>query len=363
MTKNRRLNLRLSALGLGLLIGLMVAEAAARVLKLSPSIGSQYAAYVPDPYLPFKPRPLSHTRGRSETGEFDHDNRHNSFGLRDVEHAVAGEPGVLRILGLGDSFTYGGGVAFEDGYLAQLERRLNEGAARGAKVEIIKAGIPRFYPEPERIFLERYGVAYRPDVILVGFVPNDVIDTYYGFEAVRLDRAGYLKTREAAELGDFGSAVYDGCHACRLVLRRYVAWQTARKYRPQMAEVYRANGFHEADWRKVEAEYDRMAEIAAGIKAKLVIVHIPHIGPWAAEHNYPAERLAAWAAKRGAGFVDTLPAFKSHSDPQSLYYPRDKHCTPAGYGVIARVIDEYLTGRKLVPQDTPDVRAGVTAAK
>jgi lysophospholipase L1-like esterase len=360
MTKVRRLGLRLSALALGLLIGLTAAEVSARLLQLSPSIGSQYAAYVPDPHLPFKPAPLSHQRGRSETDEFDHDNRHNSFGLRDVEHAVAKEPGTLRILGLGDSFTYGGGVRFEDGYLAQLERRLNEGAA-GVRVEVIKAGIPRYYPEPERIFLERYGVEYRPEVILVGFVPNDVVDTYFGLDAIRLDRAGYLKTREADELGDFGSAVYDRCHACRLVLRRYVAWQTARKYRPQMAEVYRADGFHEADWRKVEAEYDRMAEIAAGIKAKLVIVHIPQIGPWRAEHSYPAERLAAWAARRGAGFVDTLPAFKRSPDPQSLYYPKDQHCTAAGYGVIARAVEEYLTGQKLVPHRAPDARAGATA--
>ncbi len=45
-------------------------------------------------------------------------------------------------------------------------------------MEIIKAGIPRFFPRPERLLLEHEGHTFQPDLILVGFVPNDVMDTY-----------------------------------------------------------------------------------------------------------------------------------------------------------------------------------------
>jgi lysophospholipase L1-like esterase len=349
MTRTRRVGLRLFALGLGLLLGLGVAELSVRLLALAPPVTRQWSGFVADPHLPFKPRPHSHLTGRSESDEFDFDLRHNSLGFRDVEHPLTKEPGTFRILGLGDSFTYGGGATFEESYLWQLEQALNRRGGRQQKVEIIKAGVPRFYAEPERMMLEHYGLQFRPDLITVAFVPNDVIDAYFGLDSVALDGAGFLKTREAAELGDLGSLLFQHSHACRLVLRGYVAWRTSKKFTPRMDEVYRANGFHEADWQKIEREYDRMADLAASINAKLVVINIPQIGPWTPERKYPGERLAAWARRRGAGFVDTLPAFERHPDPQSLYYPIDKHCTPAGYALVAEAIYGYLTENKLVP--------------
>jgi hypothetical protein len=90
----------------------------------------------------------------SASNEFVFEVRHSSWGARDVEHPTAKPPGVFRILGLGDSFTYGVGAAFEDTYLAMLENLLDARPGNHPRVEIIKAGIPRFFTEPERLLLQ-----------------------------------------------------------------------------------------------------------------------------------------------------------------------------------------------------------------
>lgn len=337
------------AVCLGLFVGLTAVEMVVRLLTLAPSLEGQYSGNVKDVDLPYRRKPLSRRTGRNETNEFDYDYQHNSFGFRDIEHTITKAEGTFRILGLGDSMTYGIGVPFEDTYLYRLEKMLNDRAGDHPRVEIIKTGIPRYFPEVERMLLEKYGVQFQPDLILVGFLPNDVIDTYLGLDAVKVDQSGYLKTREAEELGQLGMQVYRYCHLCRLVLRKYVSWQIEKKYRPRRNELFQDGGFHETDWIKVEHEYVKMAAIAASTGARLVIFHIPQKGPWAQKHGYPALRLSAWAAKRNVSFADTLPAMERTSAQQRLYYEKDGHCTSAGYAVIAQELYRHLTEHHIIP--------------
>lgn len=115
--------LRMMIVGLGLLVGLAGVEAAARLSSRAVPLPEGHDAYVTDVHLPFKPRPFSRVVGDGD--EFHYDYSHNSLGFRDVEHAVVKGKATFRLLGLGDSFTYGVGVTFEETYLYRLEAMLN----------------------------------------------------------------------------------------------------------------------------------------------------------------------------------------------------------------------------------------------
>lgn len=335
------------SIALGLLAGVSAAEMAARLFSLAPPLQTAYGNFVRDPVLPFKPAPFTRSSGR--TDEFTYDYQHNSLGLRDVEHTVVKPPGTFRILGLGDSFTYGSGVALEETFLSRLEAMLNSRPGAHPRVEVVKAGIPRYFPQLERMMLETYGVAFRPDLVLVGLLPNDVIDTFLGLDAVSVSQSGYLMAREARELGALGMEMFRLSHLSRIVLKRYVDWRMTRTYRPREHEVMQDNGYHEKDWRTIEHEYERMAAIAAGAGARMIVVHIPQQGPWSAKSHYPAARLGAWGAKHDVEFLDVLPAMQRSAGVQRLYYPRDGHCTVAGHAIISRELYAYLTDRALVP--------------
>jgi lysophospholipase L1-like esterase len=341
--------LRFVAVCLGLIVALTAIELGVRWLRLAPQVDDQYGAYVSDADILFRKQPLSYRVGRNATDEFDYDYRHNSLGFRDVEHGFPKGKEVFRILGLGDSFTYGVGVRFEEMYLSRLQETLNKRAGIHPKVEVVRAGMPRYFPEAERLLLEKYGARFEPNLILVGFLPNDVVDTYMGLDAVKVDPSGHLKTREAEELGELGTQTYRYCHSCRVVIRRYISWRMDTNSRIRNDEIYRSEGLYEKDWLKVEREYERMAAIADSMGARLVIVHIPQRGPWSEKHRYPAARLAAWAARRNVGFVDLLPALAAAGSQQRLYYEKDGHATPAAHAIFAGKIQKYLIERRLVP--------------
>jgi lysophospholipase L1-like esterase len=334
------------ALVYGLFVAVTVGagvEIAVRLMHLAPPLNQQFPGMVPDPYLPYRPSPNG-----------------------DVEHGTEKPPGTFRILGLGDSFTYGTGAAFEDTYLVHLEELLNQrpanhlannpannlanNLANNPKVEVIKAGIPRYFPEPERLFLEHYGLAFKPDLVIVTFVPNDIIDTHMGIDAVKPSDDGFLMTREASELGRLGHWLFLHSHAARMALTKWVAHRIWMKDPIFWSDIFVANGRHEKSWQRVEKEYRRMADLAGNRGARLVIVHIPERGPWKGPNAfYPATRLSAWAAANGALFIDTLPALAAASSSEKLYWNIDPHCNAAGYRVVAEAVSRGLTEHGLVP--------------
>ncbi len=335
---NRRLLATLT-IGLSSDIALLLAEGSVRLLDLAPLLPIQYSGFERSPWLAYRPKPHSRHQGLADTGEYRYDFQHNQFGLRDTEHDFARQPTTFRILGLGDSFTYGVGAAFEETWLYRLEETLNaRTVVHGPsvpKVEIIKAGVARYFPEPERLLLEKLGVRFKPDLVLVGFTLNDLIDTCLGLDAVTVDESGFLMSREARRLGPVGLHLYLHSGFARLLLSKVLARSSRACFTP-------ANGSWPQEWGRVEAEYARMAKLATKHGARFAVVYIPERGPWVKEQDYYSERLRAWSAAHGAQFINALPAFRAHPNPASLHYPKDGHCTPAGYALVADVVAQAL---------------------
>jgi len=102
----------------------------------------------------------------------------NSLGLRNREVA-AKKPGSLRILFLGDSLVWSGESTSGALYTEILEQRLNARPMREAHFEVINAGVPGYTTYQELEFLKLYGLDMEPDVVVLGFVFNDVYYKYY----------------------------------------------------------------------------------------------------------------------------------------------------------------------------------------
>ncbi len=101
----------------------------------------------------------------------------NGKGLRGPELDYAKPPNTTRILFLGDSVTFGDQLkSYEQTfpYLTQsiLERRW------GRRVEAINAGVSGYSPWQEDIYLEKEGIKYGPDLVVVSFVLNDVTEKF-----------------------------------------------------------------------------------------------------------------------------------------------------------------------------------------
>ena len=333
---------------------LLLLELGVRLLRLGPPVDEVASYFVRDAILTYRTRPGGRYQGTSPSGEYRYDYRHNSQGFRDDEHPLAKPEGVFRVLALGDSFTYGAGADFEDTWLERLEDRLAATRTDGPSIEVIKAGVPRYFPEPERLMLEHYGLAFEPDLVLVGFVPNDVMDTHLGLAAVVVDEEGFLRTAEGARFGAVTRALFLYLHTARIPISWYVERTRARRLHTRWPEVWRDDGLFEESWLQVERELAAMAALSAEAGAGFAVVHIP-VSPTNVERlkiedvTYPGRRLRRWADRAGVVLIDSQPAIQTAQRDQQLYWIEDPHCNAYGYGVIADVVFEAITTRGLVP--------------
>jgi len=112
----------------------------------------------------------------------------NAAGFRDAPHAEAKAPGAYRIAVLGDSFVFGSGVAQD----AILTRRL--AAHLGPGFEVVNLGVPGYGTDQELLTLRRWGRKLAPDLVLVGFFWNDLMenvsDRIYGLPKPRFTLEG-----------------------------------------------------------------------------------------------------------------------------------------------------------------------------
>lgn len=113
------------------------------------------------------------THVRLDAPEFSVEYIVGDEGFRDeVTHSHPKPDSVLRILLLGDSFTWGAGVAYEGIWPVVFEHRC---LADGLSVDVIKAGVSGYDTRQEVIYLERLLPKYRPNIVILAFLPNDLV--------------------------------------------------------------------------------------------------------------------------------------------------------------------------------------------
>src|SRR5262249_5951801 len=96
----------------------------------------------------------------------------SSAGLRDREVAREKAPGVYRVLGLGDSHTYGEGVARERVFLKVAEQVLNQGGD-GTRFEVLNFSVSGYNAAMEASVLEEQTAPWAPDLGVIQFCRND----------------------------------------------------------------------------------------------------------------------------------------------------------------------------------------------
>jgi hypothetical protein len=100
----------------------------------------------------------------------------NSLGLRDTrEYRLEKPRGTFRILVLGDSVTFGHGSVYEHTYPYLAEQLLKQWRP-DVRWEVWNAAEPGYNTGQELAQLYEVGPAYNPDLVIVGFYGNDVID-------------------------------------------------------------------------------------------------------------------------------------------------------------------------------------------
>ena len=355
--------------------------------------------FVEDPVVGMRHVPHSLSNMNSEAGRVPV--RISSRGYRGREYPWEAAAG-FRILGLGDSFTFGFGVEEDDTYLARLERALAD-----RHVEVINAGLAGMGPDNEARLLAVDGPGLRPDLVLVGFfVGNDLVDVLVGDGRIRLQDGlpavddGLLSTwyrplrpgrllarplaRSPASLGlpiPFKSWLRQHSYAYRFLTgqvgRLRLAWQVRGDAAPPAPEL---TPFHQEAfclrsyppefalaWTRTKAALREIQSWCDAHGARVALIAIPtqsQVEPeaWAAvvrtyglrDEDFDLEKpqgiLAAFAAESDLPLIDLLPTLRAaRGTGGPLYFTRDTHWTPRGHAVAADEILRRLGALGLLP--------------
>lgn len=96
----------------------------------------------------------------------------NSRGFREREFRAPKAPGTTRVMVLGDSLTWGPGLAPQQRYTAVAEEILNAALAP-RRFEVLNFGVSGSPTFLQAVLLRRLRLAVAPDLVVVGFCLND----------------------------------------------------------------------------------------------------------------------------------------------------------------------------------------------
>ena len=166
-----------------------------------------------------------------DNGDFAYRARINSAGFRDPERAKRKPQATRRILLLGDSVAWGWGVDDGKRFSDLLEARLGPG------VEVCNLAVPGYGTDQQYWTLAERGLAMQPDLVLLCFVINDVVEVETS-EVYGMGKPRYL--RDAA--GDW-RIVNQPVADVRGPLRRWGVrrWRELLASSAFLSEVGRAN--------------------------------------------------------------------------------------------------------------------------
>ncbi|TAK22316.1 MAG: hypothetical protein EPO26_11485 [Chloroflexota bacterium] len=99
--------------------------------------------------------------------------RINANGLADDETPYTKPPGEHRVLVLGDSFAEGYTVAASETFARITGQELR---SRSASVRVINGGTGGYATDQATLFYEMEGRHYAPDIVVLAFYDNDVLD-------------------------------------------------------------------------------------------------------------------------------------------------------------------------------------------
>jgi lysophospholipase L1-like esterase len=283
----------------------------------------------------------------------------NSRGLRNEEVAARPSPGVLRILCIGDSLTFGNGVHSSDTYPKQLEAMLN-GAGEN-RYEVINAGVPAYDTWQEVAYLRDEGVRLAPDMVVVGFYGNDIVP-----------RPSHGPPRSAVTEDGVSRRIIYWLKRSRVVMLGYERLRRLKNAVRPSSEVTHEralmagapNSFNEAGFREVERSFGEMADLAREHRFDLLIAFFPtpnQLIQRFPDSFYP-RRVAEIASRHGIPTLDLMPAFeREFRGLGSLFIEWDGHPNPRGYAIAAREIGDYVR-RRVIAHPRGEWKRGSTEA-
>ena len=330
-------------------------------------------------------------------GEGDDGTLTNQFGFNDRDYPLAKTAGVFRIVVVGDSFSWAGGL--HANYSALLEEKF-EARDGSHKVDVVNTGYPGTHTGEQLAMLKKFGLQYNPDLVVLGFFAgNDFIEAdpnrkrvvvngclydidkryemrLFGYPIIPQSRLWIflsqrsenrrLATQARKEAGEWAAATGQPMPTKNLPREVFLHVEKSNLdffKRKTSAQIYRAN---------IDYIFQSITEMDNLLKArgaKFMVAIYPDViqinsnrfdevvkkfglNPEDYDLNLPQGLLTDFLAMKQIPYVDLTGQFRSEEQERDLYLLNDTHWNKAGNELAAEILFQYLDrsaeGQKLM---------------
>ena len=308
-----------------------------------PNAGIQMGEYVPG--TSFKVQYDTNPRGY-----FDEDNAVlmtvNARGLRDKKREVSipAPAGIYRILGLGDSFTFGVGVRDEDTFLQKLENKLNASTEPPRRYEVLNAGVQGYNTRDEVIYLERHWLpmGLDPELVLIFFYLNDA---YADHAFLNMGETLGIQLKQPEGLAR-RSWLYDLAQH-KYHVREVTAKTEAYYNQPFFADAatfLKGANQKSADWSFSREALEAVSALCRDRGIKVGVVIFPELLKLRGSYPFTQIHDTVTHACRSFGMpvLDLLETYKGQDERDLWVHPSDHHPNEIAHAQAADTIEAFV---------------------
>lgn len=365
-TRSSALRWNVALLAASVLVALAFAEAAVRILRPQFIVEAnptnplfwQHAAtgfYRHDPELGW--RNIPGAEGTFTRSEFSNHVRINSAGWRDRERSVEKPLGALRMVVLGDSFTWGHGVEDDEIFTRRLEAMM-------PGLEVLNMGLSGSSTDQQLLILKQDALSYHPDLVLVMICRND-FSGIMGTREGPYEKPSFVLEQDGT-LRLINVPVPDVSSIARLHdwFRRHLAlWNITESVWQERQEAPQGptgqHGQRQDSYDLMRALLKTMRDVSASAGAGFRIGIVPsnahtYVDPTPPREAERVRVIEELGKAEGIPVLNLVPAFRAAArDPATgaridLHYRVDQHWNRLGHEVAAAELARLLREDRLV---------------
>jgi hypothetical protein len=336
------------------------------------------SCYVKDPVLGHRSKANCEYTEKEPEGDHPVKYRFNDCGFRDENTCSKKQASTFRIVGIGDSFTFGAMLSYEDTYLAITERYLRNRLSY--PVEILKTGVSGWELYQYVVWFEE-ALRLNPQIVLIGLLPNDL------FEAN--SKEAWQRKSSLYKIGLQEDDTRESDKAVRPWHERLAGYVTKKSYflqwlkrflfsfdaiyaRSYLINRHRQGGSYLSkeygtEWAERMVNLRRvlgeMSSRARRQNVQLVIVIIPQriqavllnrqaSPPADVAVSKFSDNLSLICNELGVPVIDFLKPMSHIPNAGMLYYPVDGHLNKQGARLLGEFLAQELISLKLMPLTT-----------
>ena len=271
-----------------------------------------------------------------------------AYRARDFYYPPQKAPGTFRIIAIGDSFTFGPKMHFDDSYSKRLERMLNLNDQQ-RRVEVLNWGISGYSSMHEVEVVRDAIKSFNPDLIIVQITLNDA-----ELQPFRVTHKYQNKRGEVI----LGNPIFKYWKSLGFLVRRIYYTTLDKEYL-----TYHIAAFENpSSWKMFSGAFEQMKRLSAESSIPMLAVLFPMMShpfderyPFHGVHKKISDEMSA----QGIPFVDLFSDFEGRDPVRLQVEPgSDAHPNELAHRFAADRIYTTLLNLKWLPKDVEIKRYG-----